>query len=62
LLTVSRSFMNFAKSVLWRMTSILKVNKVNLFLSSVLCVFWYHSPNILDTPRTMIHGQQNIIS
>jgi hypothetical protein len=23
--------------------------KVNLFVSSVLFVFWYHSPNILDT-------------
>jgi hypothetical protein len=29
----------------------LKANKVNLFVSSVLFVFWYHSPNILDTPR-----------
>jgi hypothetical protein len=29
----------------------LKVNKVNLFVSSVLFVFWYHSPNILDTPH-----------
>jgi hypothetical protein len=27
----------------------LKANKVNLFVSSVLCVFWYHSPNVLDT-------------
>jgi hypothetical protein len=27
----------------------LKANKVNLFVSSVLFVFWYHSPNILDT-------------
>jgi hypothetical protein len=26
-------------------------NKVNLFVSSVLFVFWYHSPNFLDTPR-----------
>jgi hypothetical protein len=24
-------------------------NKVNLFVSSVLFVFWYHSPNVLDT-------------
>jgi hypothetical protein len=24
-------------------------NKVNLFVSSVLFVFWYPSPNILDT-------------
>jgi hypothetical protein len=23
--------------------------KVNLFVSSVLFVFWYHSPNVLDT-------------
>jgi hypothetical protein len=50
LLTVSRSFMNVANSVLWRMASILKANKVNLFVSSVLFVFWYHSPNFLDTP------------
>jgi hypothetical protein len=26
-------------------------NKVNLFISSVLFVFWYHSPNVLDTPH-----------
>jgi hypothetical protein len=31
------------------MAIILKTNKVNLFVSSVLCVFWYHSPNVLDT-------------
>jgi hypothetical protein len=33
------------------MMIILKANKVNLFVSSVLIVFWYHSPNILDTPH-----------
>jgi hypothetical protein len=33
------------------MAIILKANKVNLFVSSVLFVFWYHSPNFLDTPR-----------
>jgi hypothetical protein len=27
----------------------IQINKVNLFVSSVLCVFWYHSPNVLDT-------------
>jgi hypothetical protein len=32
------------------MAIILKANKVNLFVSSVLFVFWYHSPNVLDTP------------
>jgi hypothetical protein len=53
LLTVSRSFMNVANSVLWRMTVILKANKVNLFVSYVLFVFWYHSQNFLDTPRTI---------
>jgi hypothetical protein len=37
--------------VLLRMAIILKANKVNLFVSSVLFVFWYHSPNFLDTPR-----------
>jgi hypothetical protein len=31
------------------MAIILKANKVNLFVSSVLFVFWYHLPNILDT-------------
>jgi hypothetical protein len=50
LLTVSRSFMNVANSVLWRMVIILKANKVNLFVSSVLFVFWYHSLNFLGTP------------
>jgi hypothetical protein len=33
------------------MAIILKANKVNLFVFSVLFVFWYHSPNLLDTPR-----------
>jgi hypothetical protein len=33
------------------MAIILKANKVNLFVCSVLFVFWYHSPNFLDTPR-----------
>jgi hypothetical protein len=33
------------------MAIILKANKVKLFVSSVLFVFWYHSPNFLDTPR-----------
>jgi hypothetical protein len=30
---------------------VVKANKVNLFVSSVLFVFWYHSPNFLDTPH-----------
>jgi hypothetical protein len=51
LLTVFRSLMDVANSVLWRMAIILKANKVNLFVSSVLFVFWYHSPNVLDTPH-----------
>jgi hypothetical protein len=54
LLTVSRSFMNVANSVLWRMAIILKANKVTLFVSSVLFVFWYQSPNFLDTPHISI--------
>jgi hypothetical protein len=33
------------------MAIILKANKVNLFVSYVLFVFWYHSWNLLDTPR-----------
>jgi hypothetical protein len=33
------------------MAIILKANKVNLFVSSILFVFWYHSPNVLDKPR-----------
>jgi hypothetical protein len=39
LLTVSKSFMNLANSVFWRMAIILKFNKVNLFVSSVLFCF-----------------------
>jgi hypothetical protein len=35
------------------MAIILKANKVNMFVSSVLFVFWYHSPNVLDTPRKL---------
>jgi hypothetical protein len=54
LLTVSRSFINVANSVLWRMAIILKANKVNLCVPSVLFVFWYHSPNLLDTPHIYI--------
>jgi hypothetical protein len=34
------------------MVIILKANNVNLFVSSVLFVFWYHSLNFLDTPLT----------
>jgi hypothetical protein len=34
-----------------QMAIILEANKVNLFVSSVLFVFWYHSPNFLDTPH-----------
>jgi hypothetical protein len=45
--------MNVANSVLQRMAIILKANKVNLFVSSVLFVFWYHSPNVLDTTRIL---------
>jgi hypothetical protein len=33
------------------MAIILKANIVSLFLSSVLFVFWYYSPNFLDTPH-----------
>jgi hypothetical protein len=55
LLTVSRSFMNVTNIVLWRMAIILKANKVNLFVSSILYVFWYHSPNFLDTPRVPLN-------
>jgi hypothetical protein len=54
LLTVSRSFMDVANSVLWRMVIILKANEVNLFVCSVLFVLWYHSPNFLDTPHMTI--------
>jgi hypothetical protein len=43
--------MNVVNSVLWRMAIILKTNKINLFVSCVLFIFWYHSPNFLDTPR-----------
>jgi hypothetical protein len=42
------------------MAIILKANKVNSFVSSVLFFFWYHSPNILDTPR--IFGQWTVVN
>jgi hypothetical protein len=44
------------------MAIILKANKVNLLVSSILSVFWYHSPNVLDTPRRYItkHGSENV--
>jgi hypothetical protein len=48
--------MNVANRVLWRMVIILKANIVNLFVYSVLFDFWYHSSNVLDTPRICIHG------
>jgi hypothetical protein len=43
------------------MAIILKANKVNLFVPSVLFVFWYHLRNVLDTPRinTLNLGAQN---
>jgi hypothetical protein len=34
------------------MAIILKANKVNLFVSLILIVFWYQSPNFLVTPRS----------
>jgi hypothetical protein len=46
--------------VLWRIAIILKANKGNLFVSSVLFVFWYHSPNFLDTPRIKQHSSVRI--
>jgi hypothetical protein len=48
-LKVSRSFLNVANGVLWRVGISMKANKVNLFVSSVFFCFLYHSPNILDT-------------
>jgi hypothetical protein len=43
------------------MAIILKANKVNLFESSVLFLFWYHTPNFLDTPRisNVVDGSDN---
>jgi hypothetical protein len=39
------------------MAIILKVKQVTLFVSSLLFVLWYHSPNFLDTPH--ISGNQS---
>jgi hypothetical protein len=45
------------------MVIILKANKVNLFVSSVLFVFWYHSPNFLDTPHVwMMSAAQTVVA
>jgi hypothetical protein len=41
------------------MAIILKANKVNLFVSSFLFVFWYHSPKFLDTPRKNHVGNED---
>jgi hypothetical protein len=63
LLTVSRSVMNVANSVLWRMAIILKANKVNLFVSSVLFVFWYHSPELFrHTTYVHFEGRKTFFS
>jgi hypothetical protein len=40
--------------VLWRMAIILKTNKINLFVSSVSFLFWYHLANFLDTPHRSV--------
>jgi hypothetical protein len=34
-----------------RLATFIKLPEVNLFVSSVLFVLWYHSPNVLDTPH-----------
>jgi hypothetical protein len=39
-----------------------KVNKDNLFVSSVSFVFWYHSPNFLDTSRIFYYEEISRIS
>jgi hypothetical protein len=39
----------------------LKANKVNLFVSSVFFVFWYHSPNFLDTQHAAPTHCSNIL-
>jgi hypothetical protein len=52
--------MNVANSVLLRMGIIMKANIVNLFVSSVLFVFCYHSPNFLDTQRISTYQYHNI--
>jgi hypothetical protein len=45
------------------MAIILKANKVNLFVSSVLFVFWCHSPNFLDTPHmTSDNGDKPLVT
>jgi hypothetical protein len=40
------------------MAVILMTNKVNLFVSSVLFVFWYHSPNVLDIQRITLRRER----
>jgi hypothetical protein len=44
------------------MTIILKAYKVNFFVSSVLFVFWYHSPNVLDTPRIKENAEALVVA
>jgi hypothetical protein len=61
LLTVSRSFMNVTNSVV-KDGDCFEANKVNLFVSSVSFVFWYHSPNFLDTSRMLHLRQYNLLT
>jgi hypothetical protein len=43
------------------MAIILKANKVNLLVSSLLFVFWYHSPNFLDTTyKHVLHSMETV--
>jgi hypothetical protein len=42
------------------MAIILNANKVNLFVSSVLFVFWCPSPNVLEIPRMLFQEDVNL--
>jgi hypothetical protein len=44
------------------MAIILTENKVNLFVSSVLFVFWYHSADFLHTPRIITYISEHAVS
>jgi hypothetical protein len=52
--------MNFAKSVLWRMAIILKANKVNFFVSSVLFCFLVPFTEPVRHTTCIVKFQRNV--
>jgi hypothetical protein len=52
------SFQKFYELCQQCVVKVLKSNKFNLFVSSVLFVYWYNSPNVLDTPGNVKYNKK----